>query len=340
MALLTRKLQKIFALNAPSGEVGVIGSKAGGTAVTSKDLDTLQSDARLLLGYFSTTSDQGTTKLPYTQEQNAIDYILTTQLKYLFQNGIPEYLDTEEYYPGISFCQDEGIVWGLKSGQASPTTGQKPSANLDKWDPISSKVNKQEVSASGSLTFGFAHQEIEIDTSGGDISINALPAPNFIGQKVHIFAIGSGAIDIAGGNGIYTNGVYISENTDGLYIEGTDVGGVLEWKAKNTITYDGPLGGFDKALRYPSGMCDLIGEAVLGFTSAAQASVIATLPFTAQNNNYYANSSPQGLSGSKTVVQYLCQKTTTTTQFRYETNDQAVASGNVTLNIFIKGIQS
>lgn len=236
MAQRLRKLQETFGRDMPSGESGVIGSKASGSPSTSKDVEILQSNGKYLLGFFETASDQGTTKLPYTEEMNSILYLITEQLKYLFQNGAPEYKDDEDYYPGISFCQDEGMIWVLDPGNSSPTTGFKPSTNQDKWNPVSAGTELISVSASGAVSLGYANFKIEVDVSVSDISISALPAPSFKGQKIHIYADGSGVCDIAGGNGVYLNGVFVTENTEGAMFEAVSVGGSLEWKASGGLS--------------------------------------------------------------------------------------------------------
>lgn len=94
MSKLARKLQKIF--SETSSENGQFGSGTAGTKVLSDDLDTIQSLAAWLGGWSDAVV--GDANLPTLEEMNGVQYTITSQLKYLFQQGIPEYLSTETYY--------------------------------------------------------------------------------------------------------------------------------------------------------------------------------------------------------------------------------------------------
>lgn len=94
MAKITRKLLKVFASNAVNN--GVFGSAQAGTKVLSSNIDTLQGLPAWLNGWLDATISAQ--KLPTLEEMQAIDYVITTQLSYLFQEGIPEYLGTQTYY--------------------------------------------------------------------------------------------------------------------------------------------------------------------------------------------------------------------------------------------------
>jgi len=83
---------------------------------------------------------------------------------------------------------------------------------------IAAIPEKQTVSVSSTLALGPYDWEVEVDLSIGNISINQLPVPNFIGQKIHIYGVGSGIGYIAGGTGLYANGVYFTENTGGVFL--------------------------------------------------------------------------------------------------------------------------
>lgn len=94
MAKIQRKLQKVFASNATNN--GQFGSAQVGTKVTSTDLDTLQSLSAFLSGWNDATiSGQ---KLPTLEEMQALHYITTTQIAYIFQEGIAEYQADTEYH--------------------------------------------------------------------------------------------------------------------------------------------------------------------------------------------------------------------------------------------------
>lgn len=100
MAKIARKTQKIFGSNASNN--GQIGSAQTGTKVLSNDLDILQQLTAFVNGLNDVTiSGQ---KLIPLEELQSLNYISTTQLAYLFQEGIPEFdntLATEYYQNGI-----------------------------------------------------------------------------------------------------------------------------------------------------------------------------------------------------------------------------------------------
>jgi len=121
MAKLDRVLQKIFGQNGGGSEFGKIGSLAAGSAVYSKDLDTIQALTQYLEGLFAITVSGS--EPPRIQDINALYLLITSQIKYLFQAGVPEWITTEEYYIG-SICQVAGVLYTSKTGTTgSPNTG-------------------------------------------------------------------------------------------------------------------------------------------------------------------------------------------------------------------------
>ncbi len=231
MALLTRALQKIFGSTGGPANFGQIGSKAAGAPITTKDLETIQSLSEYDQGMQAIVSDQGTSVLPYLEDINSLHFLETSQLAYLFQSGVPGWDDATEYYQDISLVLESGVIWKDTFGTSgTPNVNFQPSTNQDKWEPVSAAIEKQTINASGSLTLGFSHWKVEIDTSGGNINISALPTPNFAGQKLHIYVSGSGTAIIAGGTGIPTRDLYITSDIGGAFLESVNFGGNLVWR--------------------------------------------------------------------------------------------------------------
>lgn len=112
MAKLTRVLQKIFGSTGATSEFGEIGSQAAGSATTTKDLATIQSLSQFLEGLYAITNSAG--EPPRIQDLNSLYLLITSQLKYLFQEGVPEYSSTEDYYIG-SVCQVNGVLYTSKT---------------------------------------------------------------------------------------------------------------------------------------------------------------------------------------------------------------------------------
>jgi hypothetical protein len=121
MAKLDRVLQKIFGSSGGGSEFGQIGSLAAGSPTYSKDLDTIQALTQFLEGLFALTNSGA--QPPRIQDINSLYYLFSSQLKYLFQAGIPEWIATEEYYIG-SICQVAGVLYTSFAGTSgSPNVG-------------------------------------------------------------------------------------------------------------------------------------------------------------------------------------------------------------------------
>ena len=125
MPKLTRYLQKIFANN--SNQVGVFGT--GTDKETSKNVETLQS-ADYENGWSSAIITNK--NYPIWQEMDGVQYGLSYQLKYLFQNGIPEWLSTETYYTN-SYCRvGSTIYYSLQDNN----TNHSPALQDGWWTPL------------------------------------------------------------------------------------------------------------------------------------------------------------------------------------------------------------
>lgn len=110
MAKLTRKTQKIFADSAAASQITAFGSikaNSPNPPVYSKDPDIIQSN-EYMQGWSGATQDD---YAPYRQDMNAIQNLVTRQLAYLFQAGIPEYDSATQYYANCSFCQYNGNLY-------------------------------------------------------------------------------------------------------------------------------------------------------------------------------------------------------------------------------------
>ena len=128
MAEIERKVQKVFGGNlSPSGNIAVYGSKLAGSVAYSDNLDTIQNNSWLvgLLGAISPN------KAPYVQDLNAIFYVLSKQLAYIFQAGIPEWNSDTEYFAGKSIVRYNGVVYIAIAN----STNQTPT-NTSYWKPL------------------------------------------------------------------------------------------------------------------------------------------------------------------------------------------------------------
>lgn len=112
MAKLERVHQKIFASNAPASDVGVIGSLHEGNPTEAASVQDIQSLAAFEAGIRSIVIGENS---PIIEEDNALYKLITYQLAYLFQNGIPEWDSLVEYHP-LSMIKHGANYYFLPSG--------------------------------------------------------------------------------------------------------------------------------------------------------------------------------------------------------------------------------
>ena len=190
MAKLTRKLQKIFSLT--SSENGQFGSAADGSANLSDDIDTLQNLSAWVGGWSEAVV--GGQNLPPLEEMNAIQYTITRQLQYLFEQGIPEYLSSDTYYTD-SIAREAGTqklyvsLTDNNTGNAlTDTTNWRLLINLNPVDSIAEKNADYEITNTDGLD--------TILVSGETTITLPEPASN-VGRKITIKRVGNSQVIIA-----------------------------------------------------------------------------------------------------------------------------------------------
>lgn len=108
MAKIDRRTQKIFGSAAAAGEIGVIGSFAAGSPSYSTDPQNIQALSQYLGGWYDVVVGQNS---PAIQDMNALDYLITRQLAYLFQAGISEWDGSTVYYTGSWAADSSGNLY-------------------------------------------------------------------------------------------------------------------------------------------------------------------------------------------------------------------------------------
>lgn len=108
MPALPRKTQKIFGSSAGTNQIGVIGSFAAGSPAYSTDPDTIQSLANYLTGWLGVVVGQNS---PAIQDMNALDFLITRQLAYIFERGIAEWDSATTYYIGSWVISSTGVPY-------------------------------------------------------------------------------------------------------------------------------------------------------------------------------------------------------------------------------------
>lgn len=106
MSKLSRYVQKLFGSNATSNTMAQFGSFAAGTPLTYDGTtitpDIVQALSNYLTGWKGAVVGNNS---PLLEDQNAIDYLFSYQLAYIFQAGIPEWNTSTIYFIG-SFASD------------------------------------------------------------------------------------------------------------------------------------------------------------------------------------------------------------------------------------------
>ena len=109
MAKLVRKHQKVFAGDvSPTNVVAKFGSYAASAPSYSSDPDVIQELAAYGSGWGSALVNNYT---PALQDMNALFFLITRQLAYLFQAGVPEWSATETYYIGSTVNDGSGNIF-------------------------------------------------------------------------------------------------------------------------------------------------------------------------------------------------------------------------------------
>ncbi len=131
MARLTRKNQKIFAENATNN--GVFGSLQAGNPITTNDVEQIQSLPAYSQGWNAAT--MASELLPPLEEFQAIQYMITRQMSYFFQEGIPEWGADVTFYEGSLTKQN--IAGGMRVYSSK--------TNENKGNQLDDSINWQKV---------------------------------------------------------------------------------------------------------------------------------------------------------------------------------------------------
>lgn len=130
MAKISRALQKIFGSSGASSQFGQFGSLAAGSPTTTKDPATIQALANYLTGWYGAVMGNNS---PAIEDRNALDFLITRQLAYIFQAGVPEWEVGTEYHLN-SYCQKEGVLF---ISLTNDNTGNDPYTSPANWRALS-----------------------------------------------------------------------------------------------------------------------------------------------------------------------------------------------------------
>lgn len=134
MAAIPRKVQKIFGNDlVASGNVAVFGSLQAGNPAFSKDPDVIQSLSNFLSGLNGAVVGN---RSPTMEDLNSLFLLITQQIAYLLQTGIPGYAATETYWTN-AYCQVAGVVYVSLSDN---NVGNDPTTDTNNWQPYRDRI--------------------------------------------------------------------------------------------------------------------------------------------------------------------------------------------------------
>lgn len=164
MPKLERIKQEIFANSAGSREVTTFGTAKNETPTYSKDAGTIQND-NFLQGWNSAVLAD---KAPYMEDSNALYYVVTRQLAYLFQSGIPEWDENTTYYAYISYCQVNGTIY---QSLTNNNIGNDPTTDTTNWQDFWGTV-KSDIQSLNSAVTALNASITELNNSKANISLS------------------------------------------------------------------------------------------------------------------------------------------------------------------------
>ena len=165
MPKITRATQQIFGLNAPSTQITAFGTAMTSDPVYTTNPAELQTNASLQGWAAAIMSD----KAPFEEDTNGLFYLVTRQLAYLFQQGIPEWDANTVYYQNsqCSVMQDGILV--IKRSLTDNNIGNNPVTDNVNWaDYFSQRV----IHTIGDpiVTFNPVLEDNEIWLEGAEVS--------------------------------------------------------------------------------------------------------------------------------------------------------------------------
>lgn len=137
MPKITRATQQIFGSNAPGTQITAFGTAKTANPVYTTDPAQLQTAASALGWDAAIESD----KAPFEEDTNGLCYLMTRQLAYLYQQGIPEWDAGTTYYQNsqCSVVQDGILV--IKRSLTDNNIGNDPTTDNVNWaDYFSQRV--------------------------------------------------------------------------------------------------------------------------------------------------------------------------------------------------------
>jgi len=124
--------QLIFGDTGGTTEFGQIGSESAGSPATTKNLDTIQALSQYAGGLYDITNSGA--EPPRIEDFNSLFLLITTQLRYVLQNGMPEWNAAAQYFALVSFVQVNGVLYQALTGtDGTPNVNHNPVGDATNW---------------------------------------------------------------------------------------------------------------------------------------------------------------------------------------------------------------
>lgn len=160
MAKLTKVFQNIFGSAAGVDQIAQFGSKFAGTPTFSTSPVTVQALSNFLSGWFAAVIATPNGPAPCIEDMNALFFLITYQLAYASQAGIPEWDASTIYFTG-SLAQVAGVIYVSRTDNNSNNLV----TDTTNWTIIGGAV----LSALGDIIYGGtngAQTSLAIDLAG------------------------------------------------------------------------------------------------------------------------------------------------------------------------------
>ena len=218
---LQRKNVKIFAENSAATLITEFRSESvdGSTASFSRDPDVIQ-NANYEQGWVEDTNNLNT-KI-FGEDMNAVSYVQSYLLKYLYENGIPEWSSSTEYFEHSITRVNDRLFISLTNNNVN----NNPTSTVEEWAEIPLSAINIVTSGTGSSVFNSA--------VGNNITLKSLSVDGYgslqdNGDQLNIHIVGSeGIVDAFWGQ------------IQGTLTNQTDLVSALNTKQDN-LTFSTPL---------------------------------------------------------------------------------------------------
>lgn len=163
MGAIARKTQLLFGGSlTPSGNIGVWGSLLAGTVAYSSDPAVIQAATAWANGFTGAVVGN---RSPAQQDLAGLMYVLTYQLQYILQSGMPEYDSTTNTpYWKYNMCRVNGTIYVCTPASGTGPITSDPSVDTNNWTPLADTLTAPGISKAW-VTFD------GINTTGGNANI-------------------------------------------------------------------------------------------------------------------------------------------------------------------------